>query len=79
MLNAMQVFCLISTKDEDAIRIYNHNRVCEIPQDIIHHPHECCWSIIQAKSHDQPLKKACFRLEGSLPYISLFNRDLVVS
>jgi hypothetical protein len=38
------------------------------PQDIIHHPHECRWSISQAKRHDQPLKEAFFIFEGCLPY-----------
>ena len=48
-------------------------------QDIVHQSHEICWSINQAKRHDQPFEKALFRLEGSLLDIGLFDWDLVVS
>jgi hypothetical protein len=47
-------------------------------QDVIHQPHEGGWGICQAKGHDQPLENTFFRLESSLPYISLFYGDLVV-
>jgi hypothetical protein len=36
LLNVLQVCFLGSDEDEDVIQIYNHKRVCEWPQDIIH-------------------------------------------
>ena len=48
-------------------------------QYIIHHPHESCWGIRQAKGHDQPFKKNFFVLEVNLPYIGLLYWDLVVA
>jgi hypothetical protein len=79
LLDVLQMFFLGPTEYEDVIQIYDHKRVCEWPQDIIHHPHECHWSISQAKRHDQPFKKAFFRFEGCFPYISLFYQNLVVA
>lgn len=60
LINYVANVFLGSTKHEDAIQICNHKRVCEWSQEIIHHPHEHCWSISQAKGHDQKLKKAFF-------------------
>jgi hypothetical protein len=74
LLNVLQVFYPILVEDGDFIQI-----IGERPQDIIHHPHEICWDIFQAKGHDQPFKKTSFGLEGSLPYISLLYWDLVVA
>ena len=53
-------------------------KIGESPQDIIHHPHESCWCIFQAKWHDHPFKKTFFGLEGNLPYIGLLYWDLMV-
>ena len=76
-LNVLQVFFPTFVEDEDVIRIYNHKRIGEWPQDIIHHPHESCWSIILAKRHDQPLNKTFFRLKGSLPVVPTTTPPLV--
>ena len=57
LLNLLQVFRPIIVEDEDVIQTHHHKRVGEIPQDIIHHPHESCWGIFQAKNHEQPFKK----------------------
>jgi hypothetical protein len=75
----LQVFHPILFEYEDAIQIHHHKRIGERPQDIVHHPHEICWGICQAKGHDQPFKKTLFGLEGSLPYICIFYWDLVVA
>jgi len=69
LLNVLQVLFPGVVEDEDIIQIKHHERVCEWPQDIIHHPHECCWRIIQAKRNNQPLKEVFFRFHGCLPYI----------
>lgn len=52
----------ISTKDEDIIHIYSHKEIGEWSYDIIHHRHEHCWGISQAKKHDQPLEETFVRL-----------------
>jgi hypothetical protein len=75
----LQVFHPILVEDEDVIQIHHHKIIGERPQDIIHHPHESCWGIFQAKGHDQPFKNTFFGLEGSLPYIGLLYWDLVVA
>jgi hypothetical protein len=79
LFNVLQMFFPSFVEYEDFIQTYDHKRVYEGPQDIIHHPHECCLSISQAKKHDQPLKREFSTLEGSLSYTNLFNRDLVVA
>jgi hypothetical protein len=75
----LQVFHPTLVEDEDVIQIHHHKIIGERPQDIIHHPHESCWGICQAKGHDQPFKNTFFGLEGSLPYIGLLYWDLVVA
>jgi hypothetical protein len=67
LLNVLQMFFPSSIEDEDVIQIYDHKRVCEQLQDIIHHPHECCRTICQPKGMTNH-SKAFFRLEGGLPY-----------
>jgi hypothetical protein len=75
----LQVFCPTLVEDEDVIQIHHHKRIGKRLQDIIHHPHESCQGICQAKGHDQPFKKTIFGLEGSLPYINMLYWDLVVT
>ena len=75
----MQEFCLSPDLNEDVIHIQHYKSIGEWSQDIVHHPHESGWSICQAKGHDQPFEKTFLWLEGGLPYIYLFYRDLVVA
>jgi hypothetical protein len=75
----VQVICPTFVENEDVMQIYDHKRIGESSQDIIHQDHEGCWSIIQSKIYDQPFEKTLFRLEGGLLDISLFNWDFVVS
>jgi hypothetical protein len=63
MVNALQMFSQSFVEDKYIIKIYDHEIIYEQPHDIVHHPHESCWSIFQAKRHDQQLEKALFRLE----------------
>jgi hypothetical protein len=74
-----QVLIPTLVEDEDVIQIHHHERIDEMLQDIVHHPHESCWGICQAKGHDQPFKKTFFRIEGSLSYIGLLYWDPVVA
>jgi hypothetical protein len=62
--------------NEDVIQIQNYKSNGEFYPD---HPHESGWRIFQTKGHDQPFKKTFLLLEGGLPYICLFYRDLVVA
>ena len=78
-LKLLQVIFPTFAENEDVIQIYDHKRIGERSQDIVHQSHESYWSISQAKRHNQPFEKALFKLEGSLPNISLFDRDSVVS
>jgi hypothetical protein len=75
----LQVFRPTLAEDEDVIQTHYQKIIGERPQDIVHHPHESCWEIHQAKGHDQPFKKAYFGLESSLPYIGLLYWDPVVA
>jgi hypothetical protein len=79
LLNVLQVFRPILVEDEDVIQIHHNKILGEISQDIVHHPHEICWGIYQAKGHDQPFKKTFFGLEGILPCINMLYWDLVVA
>jgi len=78
-MNVLKMLDLILLEDEDVIQIYDHKIICERLQDVIHHPNEICWSISQAKRHDQPHKNTLYRLEGNVPYIGFLNRYLVVA
>ena len=75
----LQTFYQRSTEDEDIIQKYDQKRVCESMKYIIHHSRECCWSIDQAKRHEQPLNNSFLRLESFLSYISFLNGDIVVA
>jgi hypothetical protein len=79
LLNMLQVFLPTLVEDEDVIQIDHNKRTSERLQDIIHHPHESCWGIFQAKGHGQSFKKTFFGLEGNLPYIGLLYWDLMVT
>jgi hypothetical protein len=75
----LQMFLPGFAEDEEVIQIFYHKGFFEWLQYIIHHPHECDLGISQAERHEQPLEGTFFRLEGCLPYISFFNRHLVVA
>ena len=79
LLKVFQVIFPNFVENENVIQIYDHKRIGERSQDIVHQSHESCWSISQAKIHDQPFEKTLFKLEGNLPNISLFNWDLVIA
>jgi hypothetical protein len=74
----LQVFHSTLSEYEDIIQIYQHKRIGERPQDIIHQDHESGWGIHKTKRYDQLFKKTLFGLESNLPYISLFYGDMVV-
>ena len=78
LLNVLQILNPILDEDEDIIQIYDHKRIDEGPQNVIHHPHESWWIISQSKRHDQPLKKTFLALKGSFLDISFLNWYLVV-
>ena len=79
LLKVLQVICPTFAENEDVIKIYDHKIIGGRMQYIVHQSHESCWSISQAKRHDQPFKKTLYRLEGSLPNIGLFDWDLLVA
>jgi hypothetical protein len=78
LLNVLQVFHPILVEDEDVIQIHHRKISGERKQDIIHHTHENCWGIFQAKGHDQSFKNTLFGIKGSLSYIGLLYCDMVV-
>jgi hypothetical protein len=78
LLNMLQVFRPILVEDENVIQMHHQKTIGEIPQDIVHHHHESCWGIFQAKGHDHPFKNTFFGLEGNLSHIGLFYWDLKV-
>jgi hypothetical protein len=59
----LQVFYPIIVVDEYVIQLHHLKKNGEWLQDIIHHPHESCWDILQTKGHDQPFKNTFFGLE----------------
>jgi hypothetical protein len=73
LLDVLQVLFPTFATNEDVVQIYNHKRIGEWSQDIIHQYHEHCWRISQAKRHDQPFEKTLLRLEANLPNIILFD------
>ena len=75
----LKIFHPTLVEDEDVIQIHHQKTIGERTQDIFHHPHESCWGIRQTKWHDQPFKKSFLWLEGGIPYIFLFYRDMVVA
>jgi hypothetical protein len=79
LLNVLKVFHTILVEDEDVIQIRYQKIIGESPQDIIHHPHESCWGIFQAKGNDKPFKNTFFGVEGSLPYINILYWNLVLA
>jgi hypothetical protein len=52
LLHMIQVFHPSLFVDDDVIYIHHYKIIGERLQDIIHHPHEICWSIFQTKGHD---------------------------
>ncbi|KIJ42184.1 hypothetical protein M422DRAFT_171584, partial [Sphaerobolus stellatus SS14] len=70
-----QCFC----EDKDVINVDNDNSLInELLEDFIHHCLESCRTICQAKEHDQRFKKASVGSESSLPFISLFDANIIV-
>ena len=69
----LQMFFPNFVVDEDIIQIYDLKRIGEWLENIIHYPHEGCWSIRQIEMHDQPLKKTLLIFEGSLLEIDLIS------
>jgi hypothetical protein len=78
LLNMLQMFCPSLFVNENVIQIHHYKIIGEWSQDIVHDPHESGWKICQYKGHDQPFENTFLGLEGGLPYICLFYRDLVV-
>jgi hypothetical protein len=54
----LQVFGPSLAVNYNVIQVHHYKIIGQWSQDIIHHPHESGWSILQTKEHDQPFKKA---------------------
>ena len=48
-------------------------------KDVVHHCLECGWGIHEAKKHYCWFKQAFASFECGLPFISLFDADIVIS
>jgi hypothetical protein len=54
----LQVFGPSLAVNHNVIQVHHYKIIGQWSQDIIHHPNESGWSILQTKEHDQPFKKA---------------------
>jgi hypothetical protein len=59
----LQMFFPSFVEYEDVIQIYNHKRVCEWLQDIIHHPHECFRALVKPKGMTNHSKRPSLDLK----------------
>jgi len=75
----LQVLCPTLVEDVDVVQIYNHERVGEMSQYVIHQPHKSYRGIFETKGHDQLLKESLFGFEGGLRYICGFYMNLVIA
>ena len=79
LLDLLQMYYPCSFVDGDIINIYDQKIIGEWAKNIFHHPQEGFWRICQSERHDQQLKKAFLRFEGSLPDIGLLNWQLMIA
>lgn len=64
---------------KDVVEVDDHESIDELPQDVVHQPHEGGRSFHQPKGHDKPFVKPKLRLECRLSFISFLHPDLVVA
>ena len=72
------LLALVLSVDEDVIKVYYHENVELLSQDLIDIALERGWCIGQSKRHDLVLKVAIAGLEGYCPFVSFPNPHLIV-
>jgi len=73
------VLLLIFTVDEYVIKVYDQKFANEGSQYLSHYFHKRSKIICQSKLHNYPLIQTILRLEGSLPFITKANSNLVIT
>ena len=66
--------------DKDIIEIYTDNAfVDQISENVVHHHLECGGTVSEPKKHYQGFIEAPIHAEGSLPLVTFFDADIVVT
>jgi hypothetical protein len=50
-----------------------------LSEDVVHHGLKGCWRICESKEHNRWFEQSFARFKGCLPFVSLFDTDVVVS
>ena len=78
--NFVVLFPGLAAEDEDVVYIDGHYAfIDEFLEDVVHHHLECGRTVREAEEHDQRLEKASVCPKGSLPFVSFFDPNVVVS
>ena len=65
--------------DSNVIHIYRKPPLGHLPSEYcVHHHLEGGWRIGEAEEHDRWLKKSLWGEEGGLPFVAIFDTDVVV-
>src|SRR5712692_1417536 len=74
----MLFHCLGSNEDVVHIDEYKFC-VNEILEELIHHGLECCRRVGKTKEHHQGFKHPFIHLEGSFPFVTFLDSNIVIS
>lgn len=66
-------------EDQDVVEIDENLDVEEVSEDIVHEVLKCGRGVHEAEGHDETLEVSISSAEGSLPLVTLFDADEVVS
>ena len=79
LLGASLVFFYVIGEDEDVVNVDHNLPFCDqLSEYLIHHGLESCWGVAKTKEHHQWFKKPPICPKGGLPFIPLFNPDVVI-
>ena len=64
--------------DEDVVHVADEFPMAdEVSEDVIHHGLECCGGVAQAEEHYSGFVQPAVGGEGSFPFITLFDPNIV--
>ena len=80
MFGSFMMGFFVRGEDKEVVHIDDKPSFCNhVSEEVVHEPLERCWGISKSKEHHSWFEEAFMCDEGSLPLVTIFDANIVVS
>src|SRR5271154_1603530 len=74
------MFLEISRENQNIVHVHTHRPfINQLFENVVHHSLEGRWTVGETKEHNERFIEPAIGSEGSLPFVSSFNSNIIVS